>query len=54
MEKVEECIKKLEVNQLRMAKEFGKQGVAFLFTLAGIKIASLGKKVQGLRKVYEG
>jgi hypothetical protein len=44
MEKAEERIKKLEENQLRMASEFGKQGVAFFFTLAGIKIASLGEE----------
>lgn len=44
MEEIEERIKKLEENQLRMAKEFGKQGVAFFFTLAGIKIASLGEE----------
>jgi len=42
MDKVEERIKKLEENQLKMAKEFGKQGVAFYLTLAGMRVASLG------------
>ncbi len=41
MEKVGERVKTLEENQLKMAKEFGKQGVAFFLTLAGIKIAAL-------------
>lgn len=44
MEKVEERIKKLEENQLKIAKEFSKQGVAFYLTMAGMKIASLGKE----------
>jgi len=44
MEKVEERVKKLEENQLNMAKEYSKQGVAFFFTLAGMRIASLGEE----------
>ncbi len=41
MDELGERIKALEENQLKMAKEFGKQNVAFFFTLAGIKIAAL-------------
>jgi len=41
MEKVGERVKALEENQLKMAKEFGKQGVAFFLTLAGMKVAAL-------------
>ena len=44
MEKVEEHIKKLEENQLKIAREFSKQGVAFFMTLAGMMIASLGEE----------
>jgi hypothetical protein len=44
MDKVEERIKKLEENQLKMAREFSKQGVAFFLTLAGMRIASLGEE----------
>jgi hypothetical protein len=44
MEKIEERIKKLEENQLKMAREYSKQGVAFFMTLAGIRIASLGEE----------
>lgn len=44
MEKVEEHIKKLEENQLKMAREYSKQGVAFFMTLAGMRIASLGEE----------
>ena len=44
MDKVEERIKKLEENQLKMAKEFSKQSVAFFFTFAGIKVGSLGEE----------
>jgi hypothetical protein len=43
MDKMEERIKKLEDNQLAMAREFGKQGVYFYMTLAGMRIASLGE-----------
>ena len=42
--KVEERIRKLEENQLMMAREFGKQGVAFFFTLGGMRVASLGQE----------
>lgn len=44
MDKVEERIKKLEENQLKIAKEFSKQGVAFYMTLAGMRVASLGEE----------
>jgi hypothetical protein len=44
MENVEERIKKLEENQLKIAKESSKQGVVFYLTLAGMKIASLGEE----------
>ncbi|HEX79232.1 MAG TPA: hypothetical protein G4O19_03640 [Dehalococcoidia bacterium] len=44
MEKIEERIKKLEENQLKMAREYSKQGVAFFMTLAGMRIASLGEE----------
>jgi hypothetical protein len=40
--KIEERIQQLEENQLRMAREFGKQGVGFFLTLAGMRIAQLG------------
>ena len=40
-EEVEERVKALEENQLIMAKEFSKQGVAFFLTLAGMKVAAL-------------
>lgn len=42
--KIEERIRKLEEDQLRIAKEFGKQGVAFFFTLGGMRVASLGQE----------
>jgi len=41
MDELGERIKALEENQLKMAKEFGKQGVAFFLTLAGMKVAAL-------------
>jgi len=41
---VNERIKKLEENQLVIAREFGKQGVAFFFTLGGMRVASLGQE----------
>ena len=44
MDKIEERIKTLEDNQLKMAREYGKQGVYFYLTLAGMKIAALGEE----------
>jgi hypothetical protein len=41
MGEVEERVKALEENQLKMAKEFSKQSVAFFLTLAGMKVAAL-------------
>jgi hypothetical protein len=40
--RLEERIKQIEENQLRMAREFGKQGVGFFLTLAGMRIAQMG------------
>jgi len=50
MDKIEKRIKTLEDNQLKIAREFGKQGVYFYLTLAGMKIASLGEEKY---KAYE-
>ena len=41
MNELGEHIKELEENQLKIAKEFGKQNVAFFLTLAGMKVAAL-------------
>jgi hypothetical protein len=40
---VEERLDKLEAEQLRMAREFGKQSVAFFMALNGMMIAALNK-----------
>ena len=54
-EKVGERVKKLEENQLKMAKEFGKQGVAFFLTLAGMKVAALREdKYKSFEKYMKG
>ncbi len=41
MEELGERIEALEENQMKMAKEFGKQNVAFFLTLAGMRVAAL-------------
>ena len=41
MDELGERIEALEENQLKIAKEFGKQNVAFFHTLSGMRIAAL-------------
>jgi hypothetical protein len=51
MDELGERIEALEENQLKIAKEFGKQNVAFFYTLAGMKVASLKEEKY---KAFEG
>jgi hypothetical protein len=49
--KVEERLDKLEAEQLKIAREFGKQCVAFFLTLTGMRVAASNKDKQ---KYFEG
>jgi len=49
---VEERIGRLEEDQLKIAKVFGKQTVSFFFTLAGMRVATLN--MDKYKKRFEG